>query len=153
MPVLISAYLLTYDGLRNKWYIKWIFRLSVGVYLLMQLLQVTGVCYYLDMPPLIHLLFILILAGLIASFLDLLKSDQEKKDFSIYKATGLLAVFGMADIAWFYLVPSGRVAIFMRIGILILSAIWDVGRSDRWEICGCRKQNRSFIISLPFRIF
>ena len=119
MPVLISAYLLTYDGLRNKWYIKWIFRLTVGIYLSMQLLQATGVCYYMDMLPLIHLMFILILVGLFAGLLDLLKSDQEKKDFSIYKATGLLGVFGMADIAWFYLVPSGRVAIFMRMGILV----------------------------------
>ena len=49
LPVLITAFILTYESMRDKWYMKALFYLSVGNFLIQQLLQITGLVYYMQM--------------------------------------------------------------------------------------------------------
>ena len=71
LPVLITAFILTYESMRDKWYMKALFYLSVGNFLFQQLLQITGLVYYMQMITAVHFLFLLILAGLIAGFVKM----------------------------------------------------------------------------------
>ena len=122
LPVLITAFVLTYESLRDQWYMKALFYLAVANFVAQQILQITGVLYYMQMITVVHILFVLILCGLIACFFTLRRSREAKKDYFIYKAMLILALFGMGDIVWYYLFPAGRVGIFLRIGILFLIA-------------------------------
>lgn len=122
LPVLITAFVLTYESLRDQWYMKALFYLSVANFLAQQILQITGVLYYMQMITVVHILFVLILCGLIAGFFTLRRSREAKKDYFIYKAMLILALFGMGDLVWYYLFPAGHVGIFLRVGILFLIA-------------------------------
>jgi diguanylate cyclase (GGDEF)-like protein len=122
LPVLITAFVLTYESLRDQWYMKALFYLAVANFVAQQILQITGVLYYMQMIAVVHILFVLILCGLIAGFFTLRRSREAKKDYFIYKAMLILALFGMGDLVWYYLFPAGRVGIFLRIGILFLIA-------------------------------
>lgn len=151
LPVLITAFVLTYESLRDKWYMKALFYLSVLNFIVQQILQITGVLYYMQMITVVHLLFILILAGLVAGFVELKRQPDGEKDFFIYKAMLILTSFGMADIVWFYLFPSGHVAIFMRIGILFLIAYPGYDTLRQIAILRIQEAKHSFYKELAFK--
>lgn len=151
LPVLITAFVLTYESLRDKWYMKALFYLSVLNFILQQILQITGVLYYMQMITAVHLLFILILAGLVAGFVELKRQPDGEKDFFIYKAMLILALFGMADIVWFYLFPSGRVGIFMRVGILFLIGYLGYDTLRQIAVLRIQEAKNSFYRELAFK--
>lgn len=151
LPVLITAFVLTYESLRDKWYMKTLFYLSVLNFIVQQILQITGVLYYMQMITVVHLLFILILVGLVAGFVELKRQPGGEKDFFIYKAMLILTSFGMADIVWFYLFPSGHVAIFMRIGILFLIAYLGYDTLRQIAILRIQEAKNSFYRELAFK--
>ena len=151
LPVLIIAFVLTYESLRDKWYMKALFYLSVLNFIVQQILQITGVLYYMQMITVVHLLFILILVGLVAGFVELKRQPDGEKDFFIYKAMLILTSFGMADIAWFYLFPSGHVAIFMRIGILFLIAYLGYDTLRQIAVLRIQEAKHSFYKELAFK--
>lgn len=122
VPVLVMAFILTYEPLRDKWYMKALFYASVVNFVLQQILQITGILYYIQMMAVVHVLLILIVVGLIAGFVEMQKLPEEKRDYFIYKAILILILFGVADIAWFYLFTGGRVVGFIRVGILFFIA-------------------------------
>lgn len=122
LPVVIMAFILTYESLRDKWYMKVLFYLSVANFLLQQLLQITGSVYYIHMVNMVHVLFGLIIIGLIAGFIGMRSQPEEKREYFIYKALLILAVFGISDIVWYCLFPARRVGIFLRVGILFFIA-------------------------------
>lgn len=151
LPVLITAFVLTYESLRDKWYMKTLFYLSVLNFIVQQILQITGVLYYMQMITVVHLLFILILAGLVAGFVELKRQPDGEKDFFIYKAMLILTSFGMADIVWFYLFPSGHVAIFMRVGILFLIAYLGYDTLRQIAVLRIQEAKHSFYKELAFK--
>ena len=151
LPVLITAFILTYESMRDKWYMKALFYLSVGNFLIQQLLQITGLVYYMQMITAVHFLFLLILAGLIAGFVTMRRKPDETKDYFIYKAMLILTLFGTADIAWYYLFPSGRVGIFMRVGILFLIAYLGYDTLRQIAILRIQEAKHSFYKELAFK--
>lgn len=151
LPVLITAFILTYESMRDKWYMKALFYLSVGNFLIQQLLQITGLVYYMQMITAVHFLFLLILAGLIAGFVTMCRKPYGTKDYFIYKAMLILTLFGTADIAWYYLFPSGRVGIFMRVGILFLIAYLGYDTLRQIAILRIQEAKHSFYKELAFK--
>lgn len=151
LPVLITAFVLTYESLRDKWYMKALFYVSVLNFIVQQILQITGVLYYMQMITVVHLLFILILVGLVAGFVALKRQPDGEKDFFIYKAMLILTSFGMADIVWFYLFPSGHVAIFMRVGILFLIAYLGYDTLRQIAVLRIQEAKHSFYKELAFK--
>lgn len=151
LPVLITAFILTYESMRDKWYMKALFYLSVGNFLIQQLLQITGLVYYMQMITAVHFLFLLILAGLIAGFVTMRRKPFGTKDYFIYKAMLILTLFGTADITWYYLVPSGRVGIFMRVGILFLIAYLGYDTLRQIAILRIQEAKHSFYKELAFK--
>lgn len=151
LPVLITAFVLTYESLRDKWYMKALFYVSVLNFIVQQILQITGVLYYMQMITVVHLLFILILVGLAAGFVALKRQPDGEKDFFIYKAMLILTSFGMADIVWFYLFPSGHVAIFMRVGILFLIAYLGYDTLRQIAVLRIQEAKHSFYKELAFK--
>lgn len=151
LPVLITAFILTYEPMRDKWYMKALFYLSVLDFLVQQILQITGIRYYMQMITVVHLLFILILAGLIAGFVSMRRKPDEKKDYFIYKAMLILTLFGMADIVWYYLFPSGRVGIFMRVGILFLIGYLGYDTLRQIAVLRIQEAKHSFYKELAFK--
>lgn len=122
IPVLVMAFILTYESLRDRWYMKTLFYASVVNFVMQQIFQITGVLYYMQMIAVVHLLLILIVVGLIAAFIEMKKQPEGKQDYFIYKAILILTFFGVADIIWFYLFTAGRVGGFIRVGILFFIA-------------------------------
>lgn len=151
LPVLITAFILTYESMRDKWYMKALFYLSVGNFLIQQQLQITGLVYYMQMITAVHFLFLLILAGLIAGFVTMRRKPFGTKDYFIYKAMLILTLFGTADITWYYLVPSGRVGIFMRVGILFLIAYLGYDTLRQIAILRIQEAKHSFYKELAFK--
>lgn len=122
LPVVIMAFILTYESLRDKWYMKALFYLSVANFVIQQVLQIAGIAYYIRMVNVVHGLFILIMLGLIAGFIGMQDQPEDKREYFIYKALLILAVFGMTDIVWYCLFPTRRVGMFLRVGILFFIA-------------------------------
>ena len=151
LPVLITAFVLTYEPMRNKWYMKVLFYLSVANFVMQQILQITGILYYMQMIVMVHVLFILILAGLVAGFISLKRQSDREKDFFIYKAMLILTLFGMADMVWFYLFPTGRVGIFMRVGILFLIAFLGYDTIRQIGVLRIQEAKNSFYRELAFK--
>lgn len=77
LPVLITAFVLTYESLRDKWYMKSLFYLSVLNFILQQILQITGVLYYMQMITVVHLLFILMES--VDQQIEDIKEQQEER--------------------------------------------------------------------------
>lgn len=122
IPVLIMAFVMTYESLRGKWYMKALFYLTVANFVLQQLLQITGIVYYMQMVTVVHVLFVLIMIGLAAGYIEMKRDPKAKNDSFIYQALLVLAVFGMGDIVWYCVFPERRVGTFLRIGILFFIA-------------------------------
>lgn len=122
LPVVIMAFILTYESLRGKWYMKALFYLAVVNFVVQQVLQIAGIAYYIQMVNVVHILFILIMLGLIAGFIGMQAQPENKREYFIYKALLILAVFGMADIVWYCIFPTKRVGTFLRVGILFFIA-------------------------------
>ena len=151
LPVLITAFVLTYEPMRNKWYMKALFYSSVVNFVMQQILQITGTLYYMQMIMVVHVLFILILAGLVAGFISMKRQPDGKKDYFIYKAMLILTLFGMADIVWYYLFPSGRVGIFMRVGILFLIGYLGYDTLRQIAVLRIQEAKNSFYRELAFK--
>lgn len=117
-PILITAFVLTYDSLRDRWYMKALFCISVVDFLLQQLFQITGIFYYREMVDVVQILFVLIMAGLIAGFVEMVRDPDSVKEYYIYKALLMLAVFGLADIIWYFCGETKHIGVFLRTGIL-----------------------------------
>lgn len=117
-PILITAFVLTYESLRDRWYMRALFGISVADFLLQQFFQITGIFYYREMVDVVQLIFVLIMAGLIAGFVEMKRDPDGVKEYHIYKALLMLAVFGLADIICYFLGKTGYVGVFLRRGIL-----------------------------------
>lgn len=117
-PVLITAFVLTYESLRDRWYMRALFGISVADFLLQQFFQITGIFYYREMVDVVQIIFILIMGGLIAGFVEMKRDPDGVREYHIYKALLMLAVFGLADIIWYFLGETRYVGAFLRMGIL-----------------------------------
>lgn len=92
-----------------------------------------------------------LLAGLIAGFVTMRRKPYGTKDYFIYKAMLILTLFGTADIVWYYLFPSGRVGIFMRVGILFLIAYLGYDTLRQIAILRIQEAKHSFYKELAFK--
>lgn len=119
IPVLAISFLLTFDSLDRRKSMHVLLWISAGAFLAVQILQFTGVFYYIQMVPVAHVLIILIIAEVIKSYIDLRRTEKKEDNLSLYRAMILLGVFCGVDIVCYYLDPAGIVGRFSKIGMLL----------------------------------
>lgn len=124
IPVFIMAFLLTYKTLCQKKYMHWMFWLSATSFVVVQLLQITGIFYYTQMVFCVHVLVVLSLLGVIKSYIDIKRSkeEQQEEELAVYRAILMLGVFGIAEIISYYVYPRGGVGKYVKAGLLVFIA-------------------------------
>lgn len=119
IPVLAVSFLLTFDSIGRKKYMHALLWISAAAFLLVQLLQVLSIAYYIEMVFVVHILIVLIIAGVLKCRYDLRQSGNQKEDAYIYKAIILLGIFSGIDIICYYANPTGLVGKFSKMGLLV----------------------------------
>ncbi len=124
IPVLVMAFLLTYKTLYQRKYMHWMFWLSAASFVVVQLLQIAGIFYYIQLVYIVHVLVVLILLGVIKSYIDIKRSkaEEQEEELSIYRAILMLGVFGVAEIISYYVYPRGGVGKYVKAGLLVFIA-------------------------------
>ena len=107
IPVLISAFLLTFEPLAKKWYMKGNLFLSIAVNIIVHLLQLTGMAYYIDMIFIMILLlvisFVLTILGIGSYIRDIknnesIQKNQLNEDRINYLLGTIFAIFITVDL-------------------------------------------------------
>ena len=119
IPVLAVSFLLTFESLNRRRWMHVLLWVSAGAFLTVQLLQITGTIYYNQMVPVVHVLIILIIAGVVKCYVDFKREGKKEEDIALYRATILLGIFCSIDIAIYYMNPVGIVGGFSRVGMLL----------------------------------
>lgn len=119
IPVLAVSFLLTFDSLDRRKSMHVLLWISAGAFLAVQILQIAGVFYYIQMVPVAHVLIILIIAEVIRSYINLRRTEKKEENLSLYRAMIVLGVFCGVDIVCYYLDPAGIVGRFSKIGMLL----------------------------------
>lgn len=123
IPVLFSRYLLTYDRIsqRNSMHISYWY--AVFTYLLIQILQVSGILDYLHTVPLVHIAIVLVIVSLLDAFFH--RSRQKgATETPVFIASFVFAFFGIVDIIRYYIAPLTRKTIFFtRFGLILFFII------------------------------
>lgn len=139
IPVLAVSFLLTFDSISRKKYMRVLFWISAAAFLLIQVLQVLGIAYYIEMVPAAHVLIVLIIAGVLKCYYDLRKKENKNEDAYVYKAIILLGGFCGLDIICYYVNPTGSVGKFSKAGLLVCflylgySAVRQIGEMEAQE--------------------
>lgn len=119
IPVLAVSFLLTFDSLNRRKSMHVLLWISAGAFFAVQILQISGALYYIQMVPVAHVLIILIIAEVIRSYSNLRRTEKKEENLSLYRAMILLGVFCGVDIVCYYIDPAGIVGRFSKIGMLI----------------------------------
>lgn len=138
IPVLATGFLLTFETLRKRKYMKAMFWLSAAVFVVAQLLQITGVCYYIQLVSVVHILIGLIILGVALSYIDLCKKKETIPDKSIYRAMMILGLFCCLDILSYYMNPTAVVGSFSKIGMLLFFAY--LAHTGIRQLCNVERQ-------------
>ncbi len=139
IPVLAVSFLLTFHSIGRKKYMHVLLWISAAAFLLVQLLQVLGIAYYREMVFVVHILIMLIIAGVLKCRYDLRKSDNQKEDDYIYKAIILFGIFCGIDIICYYAKLVEIVGKFSKMGLLAFclylgySAVRQIGELEVQE--------------------
>lgn len=134
IPVCSVAFLLTYDSLGKRKYMKGLFWISAVSFVLAQVLQILEIAYYIELVVMVHILLGLIILGVLISYVDKKRKKEKITDASIYSASLILAAFCVFDIIRYYLNPTAKIGDFSKIGIMLffvylgISAMRQVGR-------------------------
>lgn len=115
---MVTALLLTFETFRNQKYMRIMFWISCASFLLVQLLQVTGITFYIKLVPIVHVLILFIIAGILFNYIQSKRHRREMKDIYIYKALIALSCFAVGDIILFYLFPAMHVGTLTKVGLL-----------------------------------
>lgn len=121
IPISFTAYLLTYQSIAKKPYIRALFWCSLVVYGLVQILQLTNTWYYIEFVTVFHVLVGLITVCLLFGSVALRKEEDEvrERDRAVYNAFWILATFVIIDIVQYYIVPMEKVGNYCKIGLLM----------------------------------
>lgn len=119
IPLLITSLLLTYETFNKRKFTHVIFWLSFASFIIVQILQVTGVAYYIEMLFIMHIMLILNALNIIISYIQEKRSGKPIQDIYIYKAFGFFAVFAAFDIICLYLIPNFRIGNASEVGLLL----------------------------------
>ena len=117
LPVVLTAFLMTYPAFAKSRYIRSVFWISVLNFACVHLLQITNVKDYLETTFGTHLMFILLILGIIWIYIKG-RRQWKRHDNTIFIAAAVFALFGAADIFRFYFLPDSTDALLCtRIGI------------------------------------
>ncbi len=143
IPVLAVSFLLTFVTLRKRKYVRGLFWITSAFFVIVQLLQITSTVYYIQMVSVAHVLFILIILSVVASYFESWWKKETIPDKSIYRAMILLGIFCIADIVDYYARPTVLVGRFSKIGFLLFFAYlghYAIRQFSRMEIQDAEKR-------------
>ena len=125
LPIVFISFALSYESFENSTYMKNGYWLSLFDFLLIQLLQITGIATYMESFYLAHLAFIYILAGvLIVLPLEKIVKKERVKDKDVYLASFVFGIFGLGDMLRMYIWGAGEKDVYLtKIGIICFVAI------------------------------
>ena len=119
IPFFAAAFLLTFETLGKRKYIRGLFWLSGANFVLAHILQIAGVIHYIDMVSVVHVLIILVMLSVWVSYIDLKRRKANIPDKSIYRAMMILSVFCTLDILNYYIKPTNIVGSYSKVGLLL----------------------------------
>lgn len=119
IPFFAAAFLLTFETLGKRKYIRGLFWLSGANFVLAHILQIAGVTHYIDMVSVVHVLIILVMLSVWVSYIDLRRHRANIPDKSIYRAMMILSVFCILDIVNYYIKPTNIVGSYSKVGLLL----------------------------------
>ena len=123
MPTVLIGFIMTYPAFANCKYIRGVFWISILNFVSVQMLQITDTLDYLETAIGTHVVFILLIFGIIWVYLKG-RGKWSGHDKTIFVASFVFAIFGILDIVRFYL-PLGNVdsLLYTRIGIALFIII------------------------------
>lgn len=131
IPFFAAAFLLTYESLRKRWYMKALFWLSAFSFVLAQVLQIMGLVYYIEMVTIVHILLALVIISVLVSYIQMWRNKEDISDKSIYRAMMILGVFCAIDILSYYMRPTAAVGSYSKVGLLLFFAYLGIGAIEQ----------------------
>lgn len=120
LPILALSYLLTHPSIKQSRLMQAAFPLSVAIYIAVQILQVTYTFMYIDMEPLAHGQFILIIGGFLHCFIKYIKSEEKTRDeTALYQAALALSILVVIDLIRYYASFGSVEELYSKYGIII----------------------------------
>lgn len=121
IPTVALSFLLTYPSIVRHKFMRWTFWAFVAVYILVQLLQITGTFIYVKMVGVVHVQIIILILEMLVCFYIVMKEKnaEMKEDLSIYKGLFLLGIFALIDMGIYYVNPAGDAGRFTMLGIAV----------------------------------
>ncbi len=119
IPFFAAAFMLTFETLGKRKYIRVLFWVSGVNFILGHILQIAGVVYYIDMVSVVHILIVLVMLSVWISYIDLKRRRANIPDKSIYRAIMILSVFCTLDIINYYMKPTNIVGSYSKVGLLL----------------------------------
>lgn len=119
IPFLACSLLLTYETMKDSKFMNFLFWVSAVLAVVVHLLQITGIVYYIELVPLMHIMLICIVADSLITFINLKRKNAEVTDKSIYKAMLLLGTCCILDALQYYIFPDAIIGNFSKVGILL----------------------------------
>lgn len=132
MPILYNKFFLCYEEFEKEKWLQYTYWFSIAVFLVNQILQLSGILNYLQTVTLSHLaIFFTILTFFYILFKRKKGEEKAKENIKpVFFAGVLLGLFAFIDIIRFYAIPSresmllftkiGIIAFFLILGITVL---------------------------------
>lgn len=124
VPVAFLRYLLTFRGFAEHRYFNGVYFLSIAVFLLQQVLQLLRICDYIQSITGTHIVILLTIGGIFVQYLHLTFHQKKMTENAVYISCIAFSIFGLIDIARFYLVnPSQNPVLFSQFGLFLFFLI------------------------------
>ena len=119
LPLLACSFLLTYESMAKRRSMRLLFWCSAVLTVSVHVLQITGIAYYIDIVPVMHVMLVLIIMDALLSYIGLKRKHTEIYDQSIYWAMILLGICCLLDVLQYYIFPETIIGNFSKVGILL----------------------------------
>lgn len=124
MPIACLRFLLTYDCFAKSRYLVTMYYVSIAFFLVQQVLQIAGICDYIQSLPGTHLTIILSIAGILWQYLHTILQKEELPARAVYVSCLVFSSFGLIDIFRFYFGnPSDNPVRFSQFGLFLFFLI------------------------------
>jgi len=124
LPVFIW-FLLSFQHYRDQKWLNWLFWASVAEFLLIEVLQVTGIADYMESIIMTHAMMVGVIGCVIvAGIRDLYRKQAASEEKISLAAVLMLLAFAGIDLVRFYQVNITDEGFYTRIGTLIFVALW-----------------------------
>lgn len=120
LPLLVTGFLLTYESFKKSAYMNILFWFQMSLLLVIFTLQTFDIVQWTNLLIIVHIEVILIIAGIIFTFIKNLHNDKSDEKF-IYYALMIISAFICIDIIRYYVYkPADGMIKYSTYGLMVL---------------------------------